>query len=726
VKDNADQTHDVFVQSIKTGEPVPGAKVSVLGKNGLPLLTVETDGQGRAPIPSLEDFQHEKRPVAYVAQLDRDISFLPFGREDRELNLSRFDTSGLEGIKPEDLTAFVFDDRGIYRPGDTVKLGLVVKQHNWRGNLQGVPLELDVIDPRGQQIDTRVLKSDTTGFIESTYTTRETSLTGQYQVDCYLVRSQDDKTLLGESSFRVKEFLPDRLKIAAKLLGEIPEGWVAQKGLQAQVTLRNLYGSAAAGHRMHGKLTLSPSQFGFAKYPDYNFTDPYLDPNAQRKSYELDLPEQTTNDDGESTFALDATGMEPSAYQLSFLAEGFEKEGGRSVTAYAGTLVSPSAWLLGTKPDGDFSYVDHDSKRSVRLLAVDPHLTPIPVDHLTLKLVERRYVAVLVQQPNGNYGYESVLKEIPVDQKTFAIPAGGFDWPLETGAPGDFAARFYNEQGDLMADVRYSVAGSGNLTRALEKNAELTAKLSKPEYKSGEDIEVQITAPYTGSGLITIERDKVYAVQWFKATSTSSIQKIKLPADFEGNGYINVAFVRGLDSREIYMSPLSYAVLPFKVDQEARHTQLTLSAPQVAVPGQPLTWTVTASRPTRAVVYAVDEGILQVAGYQLPDPLAYFFQKEALGVGTRQTVDQILPEYSIAKEVASTGGDSGEDLLSHHLNPFKRKHDAPVAYWSGVVDLGPQAKSFTYNVPDYFAGTLRIMVVAASPDAVGSAQTTAQ
>jgi len=106
---------------------------------------------------------------------------------------------------------------------------------------------------------------------------------------------------------------------------------------------------------------------------------------------------------------------------------------------------------------------------------------------------------------------------------------------------------------------------------ALEKNAELTAKLSKPEYKAGEDIEVQITAPYTGAGLITIERDKVYATQWFKATSTSSIQKIRLPADFEGNGYLNVAFVRGLDSKEIYMSPLSYAVLPFKVDQEARH-----------------------------------------------------------------------------------------------------------------------------------------------------------
>ena len=232
--------------------------------------------------------------------------------------------------------------------------------------------------------------------------------------------------------------------------------------------------------------------------------------------------------------------------------------------------------------------------------------------------------------------------------------------------------------------------------------------------------------PTTGAGLLTIERDKVYAVQWFKATTTSSVQKIRLPADFEGNGYLNVAFVRGLDSHEIYMSPLSYAVLPFKVDQEARHTQLAIAAPTVAVPGQPLTWTVSASRPTRAVVYAVDEGILQVAGYQLPDPLAYFFRKEALGVGTRQTVDQILPEYSIEKMVAATGGDTGQDLLSHHLNPFKRKHDAPVAFWSGVVDLGPQARSFTYHVPDYFAGTLRIMVVAASPDAVGSAQATTQ
>jgi uncharacterized protein YfaS (alpha-2-macroglobulin family) len=78
------------------------------------------------------------------------------------------------------------------------------------------------------------------------------------------------------------------------------------------------------------------------------------------------------------------------------------------------------------------------------------------------------------------------------------------------------------------------------------------------------------------------------------------------------------------------------------------------------------------------------------------------------------------------KEAAATGGGDDGDALAHHLNPFKRKHDAPVAYWSGIVDIGPQAKTFTYNVPDYFAGTVRIMVVANTPDAVGSEQAKTQ
>ena len=85
-------------------------------------------------------------------------------------------------------------------------------------------------------------------------------------------------------------------------------------------------------------------------------------------------------------------------------------------------------------------------------------------------------------------------------------------------------------------------------------------------------------APYTGSGLITIERDKVYAHAWFKADRTSTVQHIRVPADFEGTGYVNVCFVRALDSKEVFMSPLSYAAAPFQANVEKRRLPITLRA----------------------------------------------------------------------------------------------------------------------------------------------------
>ncbi|MDD1632842.1 MAG: hypothetical protein LUP91_11650, partial [Methylococcaceae bacterium] len=63
VKDNADKTHDVFVQSIQTGQPVAGARVDILGKNGVSVHGTTTDADGRARFPNLTDFEHEKTPT---------------------------------------------------------------------------------------------------------------------------------------------------------------------------------------------------------------------------------------------------------------------------------------------------------------------------------------------------------------------------------------------------------------------------------------------------------------------------------------------------------------------------------------------------------------------------------------------------------------------------------------------------------------------------------------
>src|SRR4029077_19359847 len=107
---------------------------------------------------------------------------------------------------------------------------------------------------------------------------------------------------------------------------------------------------------------------------------------------------------------------------------------------------------------------------------------------------------------------------------------------------------------------------------------ELQIKLDRKQYNPGEDIAVSIIAPYGGSGLITIERERVCAYAWFQANTASSIQHIRLPEDFEGSGYINVAFVRALHSKEIFASPLSYGVVPFTANVEKRRLKIDIDS----------------------------------------------------------------------------------------------------------------------------------------------------
>ncbi len=45
-----------------------------------------------------------------------------------------------------------------------------------------------------------------------------------------------------------------------------------------------------------------------------------------------------------------------------------------------------------------------------------------------------------------------------------------------------------------------------------------------------------------------------------------------------------------------------------------------------------------------------------------------------------------------------------------------------MVYWSGIVNIGTETRELVYRIPDYFNGTLRVMAVAVSPEAVGTIQ----
>jgi hypothetical protein len=720
VKENADGSRDVFVQSLATGQPAAETRIEVVGKNGLAVVSAETAENGRAHFPKLADFTREKTPTVYVARRGEDLSFLPFDRADRRIDYSRFDVGGvMTSGRGGRLQAYLFSDRGIYRPGDLFHVAYLVRALDWNQPLAGMPLETVVTDARGLEVQKQKVSLSTTAFEEVSYKTDENAPTGSYQVGLYIVKDGRRSALLGSTSVRVEEFLSDRLRINTHFSEERTQGWVHPDGLKARASLSNLFGTPAEDRRLSARLSLTPSAPAFKDFPGFDFFDPAL----TKKGFSENLTDARTDAKGEASFDLDLGRFAAGTYRLLFSAEGFEAEGGRGVVSESSILVSPRPYLIGLKSDGDLRYINRGSTRSIEAIALGPDAHAMAVEGLKAQLIEERWVSVLTKQNDGTYRYQSVKKETTLKTWPLALPAVALKIALATGQAGDFALVIRDGADLELNREAFTIIGKGNLARNLERNAELQVRLDKADYAPGDEIQVAIRAPYVGAGLITIERDHVFASHWFKTGTTASVQTIRVPDDLEGNAYINVSFLRSTDSKEIFMSPLSYGVAPFTVSLKRRALPVELDVPEKVKPGEKLHIRFRADRPSKIAVYAVDEGILQVAGYQVPDPLAAFFKKRALEVRTFQILDLLLPEFSVAQAAMAPGGDKdGFNAIGKNLNPFKRKRDKPAVFWSSIISAGPEWKEVVYEVPDSFNGSLRVMAVAATPGAIGVTQ----
>lgn len=724
-KKASDGSRDVFVQSISDGKPVDAAIVEVWARNGAILISQKTNANGLANLSSLSGFTREKTPALIVVKKAGDLSYLPLDRNERNVDLSRFDVGGLRyGNLPNQIQAYLFSDRGMYRPGDTIHIGIVAKQSSWAQKLTDVPVEVEVIDARGLVVRREIIKLGAGGMTEFTHTTLDSAPTGNYTINLNMARetgtanpaaSETAPLNLGAVVVKVQEFMPDRMKLVAKLSTpnlsiEANEGWVPPQELSANINVQNLFGAPAQNRRITTGLTLSPAYPSFKSYPDYVF----VDPQRAKEKFEENLAEAETDDKGNADVSLGLQRFNQATYQMHVLMKAFEPEGGRSVSAEINALVSDRPFLIGYKAVDDLNYVSRNAKREVKLLAIDSTAKPVLANNLKLLRIENKVVSVLMKQSNGLYKYESRAKESVLEEKPFELAKADNQLTLNTQTPGNFAYAVRDANGLELTRINYSVAGVGNVSRSLDRNAELQLTLNKKAYEPGDEIELSIRAPYAGAGLITIERDKVYAYKWFNAETSASTQTITLPKDFEGSGYVSVQFARDLASDEIYMSPMSYGVVPFATSLARRTNEVTLKAPDLVKPGQVVNIELSSKTPTRAIVFAVDEGILQVARYQSPDVLKFFFQKRALEVNTQQTLDLILPEFKKLMQAAAPGGDaSGE--AGKHLNPFKRKRDKPVAYWSGIVDVAG-SKTLSYTVPEYFNGSLRVFAVTVNDD----------
>ncbi len=117
-------------------------------------------------------------------------------------------------------------------------------------------------------------------------------------------------------------------------------------------------------------------------------------------------------------------------------------------------------------------------------------------------------------------------------------------------------------------------------------------------------------------------------------------------------------------------------------------------------------------------VAAVDLGILNLTGFQSPDPSAHYFGQRRLGMELRDLYGRLIDGQSGALGLVRSGGDADggmrmqsppptQDLMSVFSGPLRVDENGEAAF---PVALPP------------FNGTVRLMAVAWSPRAVGQAE----
>lgn len=741
VKTSQDESQDIFVQSIKSGGPVAGARVELIAKNGTKLFSKTTDSVGHVTFPAASGYAQEQQPVVYVVKQKGDVSFIPFNRYTRQINYSRFNVGGQysSSADNERVNAYLFTDRGIYRPGETVNIGMIVKGKNLQ-NLGGIPVELVVRDAQYNEVYVEKMTLAKFGFMDVTFATEKRFKTGSYSASLHLVREREKTasardSQVGSVNFDVEEFQADTMAITSQVKGLPNKGWTTSPKLTNGVTLSNLFGVPAQARKVTSELVLLPVQFVFEEYKNVTFYSPQRqdDSTDGLSRFDESLEDQQTDADGRAVVPVDLSRFSKGTYNVTLQTKGFEASGGRSVGTSTRFLYSPSSYLIGYKADGKLGFVNLDSSRSLGLIAINNELLPVAVDKLIKRISKVQSISTLVKQYNGRYEYESIQNNQVVKEVDYALPEGFEELVLDTAEAGTFVVDILNSDGDVVLSVEYTVVGATNDSGQLDKNAELKVTLDKADYQEGDTIELSIQAPYAGSGLISIESNKLHTFKWFVSDTKSSVQRITIPQGIEGNAYVNIAFVRDIASTEIFTSPLSYAVLAFSIDRSKRVLDLTLKIEDIVQPGQPMAINLDLSEDAKVAVFAVDLGILQVASYRTPDPLAHFLKKRALSVRTMQILDLILPDFALSQMLSAAGGDMDAFMMRDEVmvsgsrmkrsaNPFERKVQESAVFWSGVVTAKKGLNTYTFNVPNDFAGGLKVMAIAVGDQTMGRAQ----
>ena len=176
------------------------------------------------------------------------------------VEVSKFDVGGkTTNNVPYDV--FIYSNRDIYRPGDTININSIVRTFSWE-TVKGVPVKFKIKMPNGRQLQEIKGKLDAEGSC-AIFSVPSAAMTGSYTLEMY----SGNNVMLNSYSFMVEEFMPQRIKVDLQIAkDEFESGSTAKIGVQAMEV-----GPPAANKNYEATCDINSGYFSCGKLPGYTF-----------------------------------------------------------------------------------------------------------------------------------------------------------------------------------------------------------------------------------------------------------------------------------------------------------------------------------------------------------------------------------------------------------------------------------------------------------------------
>ena len=694
----------VSVRSIESAKLQSGIKLALVAANNDILAEKTTDGTGRvkfdAPLLKGSGASYPKMVMAYGRQ--NDYAILDLMRS--PLDLSDFDIGGRR--VSGDVDVYGFAERGVYRPGETAHLTVMLRDAKIRA-LEDRPVTLVVQKPNKATVFKKRFEDAPTGGV----------ITWDYEVPLSAPRGiwtvaiqAEGIGQVGSIEFSVEDFVPQKLKLGIEVDdAPLRSGEIRDVVLDAQF----LYG--APGGALEGeaeaRLHIDPKPFkDFAEYTFGPLTDDFqeriidMDGGVTDASGKLELGLDLKNNNVKAGF--------PMRVQIT---GGVAEPGGRYVRDSVRIPVRTENTYLGVRPDFNWGYASSKKPVGLDLVAVNFKGERVK-DAVSWRLVEEDYDWHWYRE-RGRWRYRSDMRDVDVTKGETTIEADKpFRWTQRLPR-GQYRLDLESADGAI-AEYRFGV-GWGGGSRGTDAPDKITMGAPERPQNPGDNFTLAIKAPYAGQGDLVIANDEIRIVQ--SITLPEGESEVTLPFDKSwGDGvYAMLTLYTPRDKAGQPVPRRAVGVSYVGLDRTNQTLELAINAPEVIRPRKPHVFTVDVKNARRGQSVwmnfaAVDEGILQLTKYKSPDSSGHFFGKKALGVTLRDDYARILNPNLGQPAHVRTGGDSlgGEGLT---VVPTRT-----VSLFSGPVSVKGGKAVITLDIPD-FNGELRLMATAWSETAIGSA-----